>query len=54
LIRERLTQVPRSRQPASLDAIVDLIGAIDGLPAGLSAQKKKHLKATGYSQKHSR
>jgi len=55
VIRERLSiaQV-RSRRPASLDAISNLIGSIDGLPADLSAQKNKYLKATGYGQKRPR
>jgi hypothetical protein len=45
---------PTSRQSAPLDAIADLIGSVDGLPADLSAQKKRYLKATGYGQKRSR
>ncbi len=55
VVRERLsTAQVRSRRPASLDAISNLIGAIDGLPADLSARKKQHLKATGYGQKRPR
>jgi hypothetical protein len=37
-----------------LDAIADLIGSVDGLPADLSARKKHYLRATGYGSKHSR
>jgi Arc/MetJ-type ribon-helix-helix transcriptional regulator len=55
VVRERLTlaRSPR-RQPASLDAIADLIGSIDGLPSDLSAQKKKYLKSMGYGLKRAR
>jgi len=56
IVRERLQRAarPTSRQSAPLDAIADLIGSVDGLPADLSAQKKRYLKATGYGQKRSR
>ena len=55
VVRERLsTARVRSRRPASLDAISNLIGSIDGLPADLSARKKQYLKATGYGQKRPR
>jgi Arc/MetJ-type ribon-helix-helix transcriptional regulator len=56
VVRERLQGAarPTSRQSASLDAIADLIGSVDGLPADLSARKKRYLKATGYGQKRSR
>jgi Arc/MetJ-type ribon-helix-helix transcriptional regulator len=54
VVRERLERGPRQRRrTASLDAIADLIGSVDGLPADLAARKKKHLRA-GYGQKHSR
>jgi hypothetical protein len=43
---------PRSR-PALLDAIADLIGSVDELPADLSARTKAHLKA-GYGGKRAR
>ena len=45
---------PTRRQSTPLDAIADLIGSVDGLPADLSARKKRYLKATGYGQKRSR
>ena len=52
VVRERLQ---RAAQPAApLDAIADLIGSVDGLPADLSVRKKQYLKATGYGQKRAR
>jgi Arc/MetJ-type ribon-helix-helix transcriptional regulator len=56
IIRERLQRVGRPRQGRSkpLDAITDLIGSVDGLPADLSAHKKRYLKATGYGWKSAR
>jgi Arc/MetJ-type ribon-helix-helix transcriptional regulator len=56
IVRERLTRVsdsPRLR-PASLEAIADLIGSVDGLPTDLAARKKYYLKATGYGRKRHR
>jgi len=55
IVRERLQRArPTSRQSTPLDAIADLIGSVDGLPADLSARKKRYLKATGYGQKRAR
>jgi Arc/MetJ-type ribon-helix-helix transcriptional regulator len=56
IVRERLQRAvaPARHQPAALDAIADLIGSVDGLPADLSARKKLHLKATGYGRKRTR
>jgi len=56
VIRERLQLAtgPERRQPAALDAIADLIGSVDGLPADLSAQKKRYLRSTGYGRKRPR
>jgi hypothetical protein len=56
IVRERLSSPAASsrRRPASLEAIADLIGSIDGLPADLGANKKKYLRATGYGRKRSR
>jgi Arc/MetJ-type ribon-helix-helix transcriptional regulator len=52
VVRERLQRAPRKRQrPASLAAIDDLIGSVDGLPADLSARKKEYLSKTGYGKK---
>jgi Arc/MetJ-type ribon-helix-helix transcriptional regulator len=43
VVRERLTKAAKSRQrqPASFDAIADLVGSIDRLPRDLSARTKK-------------
>jgi Arc/MetJ-type ribon-helix-helix transcriptional regulator len=56
VVRERLQLGAGStrRPPASLDAIADLIGSVDGLPADLSARKKQHLLASGYGRKRPR
>jgi Arc/MetJ-type ribon-helix-helix transcriptional regulator len=56
VVRERLTLAPRSRRrhSASLDAITDLIGSVDGLPPDLSARTKKCLKSTRYGDKRTR
>jgi Arc/MetJ-type ribon-helix-helix transcriptional regulator len=56
VVRERLQRAARSkgRQSTPLDAIADLIGSVDGLPADLSTRKKRYLKATGYGQKRAR
>jgi hypothetical protein len=56
VVRERLG-VPahaRKRSSASIDAIADLIGSVDGLARNLSGQKKKYLKSTGYGRNRSR
>lgn len=56
IVRERLQRAagPARRGSASLDAIADLAGSVDGLPSDLSARKKRYLKSTGYGQKHRR
>lgn len=54
IVRERLARVSDSQRPASLEAIADLIGSVDGLPADLSARTKHYLKATGYGRKRHR
>jgi len=56
VVRERLRHTSQSRQRHSspLEAIADVIGSVDGLPADLSARKKRYLKATGYGQKRAR
>jgi len=50
LVRERLELAPRRRRrrTASLNAVADLIGSVEGLPTDLSARKKSYLRATGY------
>ena len=56
VVRERLSRPSGSgrQRPSALDAIADLIGAVDGLPAELSAQTKRQLKATSYGRKRAR
>jgi Arc/MetJ-type ribon-helix-helix transcriptional regulator len=54
VVRERLQRARPQRLPASVAAIADLIGSVDGLPADLSARKKWHLKAKGYGKKRGR
>ena len=56
VVRERLQLAVGSarRRPAALDAIADLIGSVDGLPADLSAKKKQYLRSTGYGRKRPR
>ena len=56
VVRERLQLAtgPERRQPAALDAIADLIGSVDGLPADLSTQMKHYLRSTGYGRKRPR
>jgi Arc/MetJ-type ribon-helix-helix transcriptional regulator len=55
VVRERLRLASRSRTPrAPADAIADLVGSVDGLPADLSTRKKRYLKATGYGRKRAR
>jgi Arc/MetJ-type ribon-helix-helix transcriptional regulator len=56
IVRERLQRAahPARRRASALDAIADLIGSVDGLPADLSARKKRYLKTMGYGQKRSR
>jgi hypothetical protein len=56
IVRERLQggARPARRESAALDAIADLIGSVDGLPANLSAHKKRQLKATKYGKKRTR
>jgi len=56
VVRERLQRpsgVAR-KAAATPHAIADLIGSVDGLPADLSARKKRYLRATGYGRKRSR
>ena len=52
IVRDRLTQT-KPRVPSSLDDIADLIGSVDGLPADLSSNHKRYLRA-GYGRKRSR
>jgi len=55
VVRERLERAPRRRRrTASLDAIADLIGSVDGLPEDLTARKKEYLSNSGYGKTRSR
>jgi hypothetical protein len=53
IVRERLQRADRLKGHRStpIDTIADLIGSVGGLPADLSARKKRYLKETGYGQK---
>jgi hypothetical protein len=54
IVRERLSRnMGSAKAPSSLEAIADLIGSIDDLPADLSRNKKAYLKA-GYGRKRTR
>ena len=55
IVRERLRRPASPRRgPAPLDAIADLIGSVDGLPANLSGRTKAHLRASGYARSRPR
>jgi hypothetical protein len=56
VVRERLQARGRldAERPASFEAIADLVGSVDRLPAGLSARWKEHLKKMGYGQERAR
>lgn len=56
IVRERLQGHGRREKNRAnpVDAITDLIGSVEGLPADLSARKKRYLKTTGYGQKRPR
>jgi Arc/MetJ-type ribon-helix-helix transcriptional regulator len=55
VVRERLSRTDGEHlRPATFDAIADLVGSVDGLPADLGARTKHYLKATGYGRKRHR
>jgi len=56
VVRERLKRAPAASRGAATppQAIADLIGSVVGLPADLSARKKRYLRATGYGRKRPR
>jgi hypothetical protein len=54
VVRERLSTCARGAPSVSFKAIVDLIGAVHGLPADLSANVRAHLRRTGYGRKRAR
>lgn len=54
VVRERLSMGKRSASKSALPAIIaDVVGAVDGLPADLSARKKEYLKK-GYGRNRTR
>jgi hypothetical protein len=54
IARERLSKGTQRSSAVSLDAIADLVGSVEGLPADLSSTKKQQLEATGYGRKRHR
>lgn len=54
VVRERLERAPRRRRTTRFDAIGDLVGSVEDLPADLSGRKKEYLRTTGYGQKRPR
>jgi len=56
VVRERLQRTGRRRasRATPLAAIADIIGSVEGLPADLSARKKRYLKTSGYGRKSAR
>ena len=54
VVRERLTRRPSRQKDNALEGIADLVGAVDALPADLSARRKHYLRATGYGLKRPR
>ena len=56
VVRERLQRASGASWGAGAPplAIADLIGSVDGLPADLSARKKRYLRASGYGRKRPR
>ena len=55
IVRERLSAANGAQGASVLpEAMADLIGCVDGLPADLSTAKKEHLEATGYGRKRPR
>jgi Arc/MetJ-type ribon-helix-helix transcriptional regulator len=56
VVRERLDAAngQRGERRTSFDAIADLVGSVDGLPADLTAKRKAYLTKTGYGRKRAR
>jgi Arc/MetJ-type ribon-helix-helix transcriptional regulator len=51
VVRERLERGDRpSGRAAAVEAIADLIGSVDRLPADVSGRKKHYLRQTGYGR----
>lgn len=55
VVRDRLEMdTARSRSESTFDAIADVVGSVDDLPADMSSRTKHHLKASGYGRKRPR
>jgi Ribbon-helix-helix protein, copG family len=54
VVRERLSGAKRRSRLGPPTVIADLVGSVGGLPADLSRQRKKYLRATGYGRKRAR
>ena len=55
IVRERLSLADARRtRSAPANAITDLIGSVEGLPADLSGRTKAYLKTTRYGRKRPR
>jgi hypothetical protein len=56
IVRDRMQRpVQHASNPSErLSLIADLIGSVEGLPSGVSAEKKKYLKPTTYGIKRNR
>jgi hypothetical protein len=55
VVRERLdVETAWTGPAATLDAVADLIGSVDGLPADMSTRRKHYLKTSGYGRKRPR
>ena len=56
VVRQRLESATGAarRATAPPPAIADLVGSVNGLPADLSARKKRYLLASGYGRKRPR
>ena len=54
VVRERLTRRAAGTRANALEGIADLIGAVDALPADLSARRKDYLRITAYGRKRPR
>ena len=54
VVRERLAAPQGAQDSQRFDAISDLVGSVESLPANLSGRLKHHLAASGYGRDRSR
>jgi Arc/MetJ-type ribon-helix-helix transcriptional regulator len=56
VVRERLEAAgqPTQAHTVAFDAIADLVGSVDALPADLSRRKRHYLATSGYGRKRPR